>query len=47
MEVVDEDEYSASSTTTRHFTAASLADYKRSALSHSFNLPTVHCAAST
>lgn len=44
MEVVDE-EYCPSSTKAQHFTAASFADYKRSTLSHSFNLPTVHCAA--
>ena len=30
---------------TQHFTAARITGYKRSTLSHSFNLPTVHCAA--
>lgn len=45
MEVVDEEEYCPSSTKAQRFTAASLADYKRPTLSHSFNLPTVHCAA--
>ena len=44
MEVVDEEGDSPSNTAARHFTAALFTDNKRSTLSHSFNLPTVHCA---
>lgn len=44
-EVLDEEEDRPSNTVARHFTAASFTDYKRSTLSHSFNSPTVHCAA--
>lgn len=44
MELVDEEGNGPSNTVTQHFTAASFTDYKRSTLSHSFNLPTVHCA---
>lgn len=44
MELVSEEGDSPSNTTARHFTAASLVDSERSTVSHSFNLPTVHCA---
>lgn len=44
MELVDEEEDSPSNTTAHHFTAAWFTGNKRSTLSHSFNLPTVHCA---
>lgn len=44
IEAADEEGDSPSSTIGQHFTAASFTDYKRSTLSHSFNLPTVHCA---
>ena len=44
MEPVDEEGNSPSNTIAQRFTADSFTDYKRSTLSHSFNLPTVHCA---
>lgn len=45
LEVLDEEEDGPSSAMGQRLTAATLADNKRSSLSHSFNLPTVHCAA--
>lgn len=44
MELADEEGDCPSNTTAQHLTAAWFTDYKRSAMSHSFNLPTVHCA---
>lgn len=44
MEPVDKETYNPSNTIWQHFTAASFAGYKRSSMSHSFSLPTVHWA---
>lgn len=44
MELVDEEEDEPSNTVARHFTATWFSECKRSTVSHSFNLPTVHCA---
>lgn len=44
LEAVDEERVDPSEPAAQHIPAASSTDYERCALSHSFNLPTVHCA---